>query len=230
MTRKCQTIKSSTLVSFQLWSAYDQVPAIVKNFGPYVYNTIPVNFAALHPGQQNERAVARWTATCNTNISVSAQFFQGDMGNTDAAIGINTGISGTVIWTAADTSVDPLYTGDFAMSGGDSIDFILGFGPDTNFFSDTTPVAISITEMPGCLTASPTIDPADAQAQALQAHIVFLVIVIVPTTVGALILSCLILILCLRRRRRVQKAALEAEARRPKFYQGIMNNLRATRP
>jgi hypothetical protein len=220
---KCEQYNSNELVIFGIFENGNQFPWVSKNFGPNAQDQNPVGSVALYPGDHNERPMVRWTAYCETNVTIFAKFFQGDSGVTDAqvAVGLGNGTS-QVVFSTLSTDSDPSFSGNFSLTSGSSIDFIVGYGTGVGLNGfDTTPVQIEIYERPGCLTASPTIDPAILAARAQQAHVIFLVSVIVPVVGISLIAVCVLLAFLIRRRRIYTKMAAEEESKRPKFYPGI---------
>lgn len=121
-------------------------PSVYRNDSPSSFNTVPVGGVAMHPSRDGSIAgfsVIRFTAPVTATYNLNAQFFAGAGGNTDAYILLNA-LSGSPIFSAASTNSNPSYVNSIALTAGDRLDFIVGTGGD-NFFSDTTPVAITLT-------------------------------------------------------------------------------------
>jgi hypothetical protein len=93
-----------------------------------------------HPGPSDERATMRWTAPHAGTFDVAASFFAGDSAEESGFVLKN----GAEQWHHATTSDNPRYTGTFALSSGDTLDFAVG----DNYSYGSTPVSVVITERP----------------------------------------------------------------------------------
>ena len=120
-------------------------PAIFFNFGRSTINGLPPNELALHPGPTGEYAVLSFNAPAAGTYEVTAQFFAGDTGLTDATIVLN-GQASSPIFFAANTGTNPAYSGSLILNLGDRVDFAVG--APVSFFSGTTPIAVNLTLVP----------------------------------------------------------------------------------
>lgn len=127
------------------------VPVIDYNetasaISPACCNPIPPHSVIVHPGAGGQVAVIRWTAPTAGTYDVSATWTGGDFyfGGTDAHLLRN----GSPIFNAQVVGYlgTRTYSGTIAAKAGDMLDFATGFGADGNYSSDTTRIAITITE------------------------------------------------------------------------------------
>lgn len=98
--------------------------------------------AALHPGQNGEYSIARWTAPAAGAYVVHVQFKAGDQGETDGMLVHN----GAVLWSVAATSTNPTDDRTVTMAAGDTLD--VAVGSDGSFLYDTTPTIFMIHSAP----------------------------------------------------------------------------------
>jgi hypothetical protein len=110
----------------------------------------------MHPGALGQYAVVRWTAPLDSNYTVFANFQGIDFGNDDNPEGTTTdvhvAINGTLILddsidgygsTVYFTPSDPLL-----FAAGDTVDFIVGFGSNGNYFNDSTGLVATFDSVP----------------------------------------------------------------------------------
>lgn len=137
--------------TFQSWRnpavTVSGAPEFARNLGPQAFG-VPTNFLTLHPGSANQYSVLRFTTAITGTYNVSAQFFVGDSGDTDANILRNSNAA-TPVYFAATTNTNPLYTGTLNLAAGETLDFVVG--SKGNYSSDSTPIRITITG----ITAAP---------------------------------------------------------------------------
>ncbi len=128
-------------------------PAFWKNLsGSTVVTTLPGQ-VALHPGPDSsaDEAILRFTAPQAGVYSISAQFFAGDSGETDAWIVLN-GDFASPLSSLGVTSTNPSYTApSLLLAAGDTLDFVVG--SHGSYFSDTTPLAVQVSAVPELPTA-----------------------------------------------------------------------------
>ena len=131
---------------FQVWNS----PAIdttglsfAKNLGAVQYG-IPTGSLTLHPGPQNQYAVLRFTAPSTGTYDLSAQFFTGDSGDTDANILLNGNASSPLMY-AVTTGGNPVFAKQITLNAGDTLDFVVG--SKGSYFSDNTPINIRLTQV-----------------------------------------------------------------------------------
>ena len=102
---------------------------------------------ALHPGPNagnatGDAAVLRFTAAWGGLYSVTARFDDGDIGETQAWVVLNSNFLAPVS-SLGFTSPGANFQGTLALSAGDTLDFLVGNQGD--FYFDSTSVAVSIT-------------------------------------------------------------------------------------
>lgn len=114
---------------------------------------------ALHPGRAGQRADLRWTAPSSGTFAVAARF-QGldNSASTDATIAFNGVSLGTSL--IAGSASPFVYFDNLLLSVNDTIDFLVGFGANNNFYYDSTRVDVLIFDMAlSSAPAFPEIDP-----------------------------------------------------------------------
>ena len=118
------------------------------------------NSLDVHPGSVGEYSIVRWTASPTTagTYDVSAVFRADDIGNTDVHVLGGTAFNGVLGPNAVTTSVSNHQ--QVTLAAGQSIDFVVGFGPDRNYTGDSTGLKATLTSVP---------EPAFYQASALLA-------------------------------------------------------------
>lgn len=94
---------------------------------------------SLHPGASGQFAVVRFTAPAPGEWDFEAQFFSGDLGETDVTITKN----GTSLDRLATSSGSPTFGRTIALLTGDTVDFELGARGDWSY--DNTPTSIRVT-------------------------------------------------------------------------------------
>ncbi len=114
-------------------------PAVCFNGSDLTTSTgVAPGEVALHPGQNGEYSIVRWTAPTAGSYTVHVQFKAGDQGETDGLLLHNT----TVLWSVASTSADPVDERTVPMAAGDTLEVAVGYAG--NFLYDTTPVLFTI--------------------------------------------------------------------------------------
>lgn len=98
--------------------------------------------AALHPGQNGEYSIARWTASVAGAYVVHVQFKAGDQGETNGML-VHDGV---VLWSVDMTSTNPTDDRTVTMAAGDTLD--VAVGNDGDFLYDTTPTIFTIRSAP----------------------------------------------------------------------------------
>ena len=93
---------------------------------------------AFHPGPSGEFSVIRWTAPTTATVSIAGSFTGTDCCATTTDVHVlRNGVS------LFDNSVNGFgatvsFSATVSIQAGDTIDFIVGFGSDGNFFNDST--------------------------------------------------------------------------------------------
>ncbi len=117
-------------------------PSLWKNTGTGSQYGVGPGQVSLHPGPANQYSVLRWTAPFAGSYAVNAQFFTGDGGDTDGNV-LPMALS---IFFADTTNTNPAYSHLLTLSAGDTLDFVVG--SKGSFYSDNTPVNVTITTVP----------------------------------------------------------------------------------
>jgi MYXO-CTERM domain-containing protein len=148
---------ASAPLGFDTWtqSASVSLPVVGHNAtaSDLVFGTAEVhaNQVVLHPGPQGQYAVGRFTAPGAGTYDFSAVFVGEDFAfptTTDVHVLVNdvAVFSADVLSFHVPTGSGPLSA---ALLAGDTIDVAVGFGPNGNYFGDTTGVEFVIESVPG---------------------------------------------------------------------------------
>ncbi len=135
----------------------DFVPAVVRNrnAGTTTYFSVqhPPNELNLHPGENGERSVVRFTAPVTGDYTIAGQFegIAGAGTTSDAAIVRRPGGVGSAPLFAAPVNgfgtIVP-FNIPVTLQAGDVIDFSVGYGSNANYGSDSTGLAATISITP----------------------------------------------------------------------------------
>jgi hypothetical protein len=104
-----------------------------------------------HPGMDGQYAVVRWTAPDDGVISIATAFTGLDYvgpTTTDVHILHNGSAFFDGIVNGFGPGSGPTFTGNMTVTAGDTIDFAVGFGPDGDYYYDTTGLDATITLSP----------------------------------------------------------------------------------
>lgn len=154
----------SFYVSWNMDGNGDTYGTCWKNLlGDRDYNSVflKAGGVAFHPGPNDEKPTARWTAPYAATVYVSASFwgmvYTGGGTTTDASV-LHNGVklfAGSINGYAAGgghatfgTSPYQSYGALLQVETGDTIDFCVGYGDNNNYSSDTTGVSAIITDAP----------------------------------------------------------------------------------
>lgn len=139
---------------FSLWygTTDNYTPGLLKNEtgAPYTNTTHSITWAAgditLHPGRNGACSVARWTAPAGGAVTFSATFTLIDAQAEDVDIHVlqnNESLyAGTLAGYMGTQTFDQ--TGPLTVASGDTIDFVVGYGPGGSFLNDTTRVSAGL--------------------------------------------------------------------------------------
>jgi hypothetical protein len=111
---------------------------------------IPVDELQMHPGIHNEAATIRWTAPTDMVIDFSG-FFEGlDLSTKGTTTDVHVLLNDVALFDANVTGNGVGTRQPFAFTGirvaaGTVVDFVVGYGTDDNYFSDSTGLSASIT-------------------------------------------------------------------------------------
>jgi hypothetical protein len=118
------------------------VPNFWKNASASAAYGVQPGQLSMHPGcTANEYTVLRWTSPATATCTVNAQFFAGDIYETDANILKN---STTSLFSAASTTSNPAFASAVQVAVGDTLDFVVGTAAD-GCACDDTPVEVTVT-------------------------------------------------------------------------------------
>jgi hypothetical protein len=112
----------------------------------------PADLLNLHPGAGGEQSTVRWTAPSSGTYQLKGRFEGIDTGGTTTNVRILH--KDVQVWSGNVNSFGAQATYDFALSvvAGDTIDFVVGYGSNNTYNSDSTGMAAAITP----ISTSPT--------------------------------------------------------------------------
>lgn len=123
-------------------------PAFGQNLTASTLNGIDPGQIYLHPGPaaDGDAAILRFTAPTTSSYSIFAQFFIGDISETDAWI-IKNGDFSSPLSALGVTDSNPSYsTPSLFLSAGDTLDFVVG--NHGSYLYDSTPLTVQISAVP----------------------------------------------------------------------------------
>jgi hypothetical protein len=110
---------------------------------------------AMHPGQNGEYAVLRFTAPDDASYAIAGSFFGDNTAPTTTDVHVL--VNGATIFDAIVQGLGPASAKNFSatrqLSRGDIVDFAVGVGSNNNFGSDLTGLNLNITELTGVFDA-----------------------------------------------------------------------------
>ena len=111
-------------------------------------STVEAGGIALHPGQNNEYAVLRFTTPQDGSYDIAGSFF-GD-NPTPTTTDVHVLVNGVSIFDGIVEGFGPSSAQDFfatrQLTRGDLVEFAVGFGPNANFGADLTGLNLTITQ------------------------------------------------------------------------------------
>lgn len=135
------------------------LPAILKNNSGGLYSFLTISnwdpaYLLIHPGQNNEQSILRFTAPSNSSYNIAAAFIGLDSHGTSSDVHVIVTNAGAPT-AAFDALVLPSanYSGNVFLAQGDTVDFAVGYGANGNYYYDSTGLnaEISSTPEPGSL-------------------------------------------------------------------------------
>lgn len=123
-------------------------PAFGQNLTASSLNGIAPGQVYLHPGPaaDGDAAILRFTAPTTSSYSIYAQFFVGDISETDAWV-IKNGNFSTPLSALGVTDSNPSYSAaSLFLSAGDTLDFVVG--NHGSYLYDSTPLSVQISAVP----------------------------------------------------------------------------------
>lgn len=124
---------------------------IWKNTTGGNYFGIPDGSLALHPGPAGDFSILRFLAPTAGSYNLSIDYLAGDTGDTDLRVIKNRNLSGeSLLYFDSSVNTDIATENSFTLNGlglaaGDTVELLVGFGPDNNFSSDNTPINMVLT-------------------------------------------------------------------------------------
>jgi hypothetical protein len=108
------------------------------------FATLPADTLDMHPGQNGEYTVVRFTASAGGSYAITGLF--SDLDNTGTTTDVHILLNGISIFSGAINGVGT--TAPFnlteTLAASDTVDFLVGFGSNGNFFNDSTGLAGTI--------------------------------------------------------------------------------------
>jgi hypothetical protein len=115
-------------------------PATWKNMTNAPQYRITAGQMAVHPGNNGERSLVRFTAPATAVCEAVAEFLAGDTGDTSAIVMRN----GSTLFTAPSTNAFPVFSSLLAVQAGDTLDFGVGLVEGGNFYSGNTGIGVVV--------------------------------------------------------------------------------------
>jgi hypothetical protein len=105
--------------------------------------TFPPDTVFFHPGPAGEYSVIRWTCPRPTTYALSAAFIARDTTTTDVHI-LRDGVLPPLMSGDVTSSSSPTYSSVLTLTPGETIDFVVGFGSNGNYYNDSTGISGSL--------------------------------------------------------------------------------------
>ncbi|NJM52197.1 MAG: hypothetical protein HC846_01675 [Blastocatellia bacterium] len=107
----------------------------------------PADMLNLHPGVNGEKATVRWVAPQVGYYRLEGRFQGIDIAGTSSDVSINWNVS--TIWSNNINGFGSTATFDLIVdvSAGTTLDFVVGYGSNNNYFNDSTGLAVNITQI-----------------------------------------------------------------------------------
>ncbi|MBN8657559.1 MAG: PxKF domain-containing protein [Anaerolineae bacterium] len=119
-----------------------------------------VTYLNLHPGQNNEFSVLRWTAPVDGTFMIDSAFkslrFCGQATTTDAHVLYNSTSIFDLMINEYMAAGEHLFSSTLNLNAGDTIDFVVGVGQNGNYGADSTGVRATISLISTLPSATPT--------------------------------------------------------------------------
>jgi hypothetical protein len=106
----------------------------------------PPDMLNLHPGPTGQKSVVRWTAPTSETVKVEGKFEGIDTGGTTTDVGMMKNTTKTLFSNNINGfgATAPFST-TTAVAGGDTIDFLVGYGSNATYENDSTGLSVTIT-------------------------------------------------------------------------------------
>lgn len=119
----------------------------------------------LHPASNGREAVIRWTAPESMTVDIAGLFRGGDRFSSGTTTDVEVRRNGVGLFGGdVNGAPDVPFSLDVTVAASDTIDFVVGFGCDGNYFNDSTILEATITTAPVPLPASLPLMAASAAA------------------------------------------------------------------
>jgi hypothetical protein len=112
---------------------------------------VPAGTLIAHPGPGGQYSVLRFTAPSAGSYQVSAAFWGDDYAgttSTDVHVHTNAGDAFTAVVAGFGAGSTQSWSGQLALLQGETIDFAVGFGPNRNYYYDSTGLSAVVTAVP----------------------------------------------------------------------------------
>lgn len=149
-----QNMQKLSSLALDIWSAPNSYPYVLHNGTANqitTHNAIYVpNALGLHPGDQGEVAIVRWTAPTAGTYAVNAKFGGAEAGMANVVVQKN----GVTLFQDVKNTSDPqllapkTYIGQVSVAAGDTLDFVVGNGGN-GYISDSTRLEATLVPCPG---------------------------------------------------------------------------------
>jgi hypothetical protein len=100
----------------------------------------------LHPGPTGQKSVVRWTAPTSETVKIEGKFEGIDTGGTTTDVGMMKNTTKTLFSNNINGfgATAPFST-TTTVAGGDTIDFLVGYGSNATYENDSTGLSVTIT-------------------------------------------------------------------------------------
>lgn len=130
------------------WYQETHEPNVTRNKTGRSYLTpnldFPPDVISLHPGPKGERSVVRWTAQAGGTVQVSGRFI-GIARHTTSDVAVTHNSESVVIGSINSFGSEVPVKFTRAVTGGDILEFSVGWGDNQDFATDTTGLTVTIT-------------------------------------------------------------------------------------
>lgn len=121
----------------------DSTPSAFKNLSGGTVNGVLNGEAGLHGGPGGQLAVARFTSTEATDVTISGAFGSGNIGG----VGVYVLVDNVQAFGIANTNSTEAFDFDVTLGVGSTVDFVVSIG-DGSYSFDSTPLSATIETVP----------------------------------------------------------------------------------
>jgi hypothetical protein len=114
----------------------------------FAHTCVPPTYLDLHPGPNDEMSILRWTAPSEGKFLIQGAFMGLDWGPTTTDVHVLLNSTKSLLSGPITSDKLPLkFQSKLRLSAGDTVDFLVGFGKDGDFDSDSTGVQFKVTRL-----------------------------------------------------------------------------------